>query len=1639
MNTKNTFDTGLLTWVRSEIDQALDQADQALCAYTDSVTHGAGDLSRIHDCRLRLHEVHGAVAMVGLDGITQLTEALEQLMDAVERMLRPAGETTIDLAHRSLRAIRQTFDALQAGKPLQALRLAPLYEAVQKARGIDTVSPTELFFPDTSLCLPACEQVSKQAGEALAADERRSRQKQARARFQKGLLVWLRAPQERTGLDEMREALLQIEASQETPATRTFWRVAAGVPTALTENPGLAESALKPWCTQIDQQLRRLIDGDVAADTRLLRESLYLIASSAAAHPLTEEIRTTYRLGDLIPDNANDALEETPQQQLHALLIAAENAWKAHCTGTASALTTFGARIGSAATLIETLGHTDTRRLAQAIVAAANWLGEDPARHSDTLAGEMATALLLADTALRNFAHLGSDFAQAVDTTVARLHRCIAGFAPADEESDPALATLSQEAQESLRAGQAGKALRNALTQIELVLDEVFRTPERRNDIATLETSLQQGARALTDFCHDAAALDAWQRCAADLRRLGAADAPAPDADFERIARGLALIGFFVDAREHDDIDFAEFARQFDAATPAAAPEAAPDTAASTTTDAEFIALFVEEARGELVTLADCLERLRRQAGDREALITLRRAFHTLKGSGRMVGLEDAGDAGWALEQTLNLWLGQERAVSPALLDLIEQARALFETMADALESQAGTPPDISALIAAAAALRQPPTDTAAPRPAAASRTILSGALLEIFRDEATGHVRTLRHELGVLERDETTATPAEMIRAAHTLAGISATVGFRQLNQLARALEYALLRRGPSAESASLEALGVLRQATDEIEQTLTAVIEQREISLSPDIVDALNALYPAVADSDAPAENDDAAIPAPAPAAEGSGKTKLATLVAALPQREDDIDPQLLPIFIDEAQELSQGIATQLRAWQDAPDDAEVVTALTRLLHTLKGSARMAGAMNLGEITHAIEARVIDTTSGGEISRDAIDDICNVFDDVQQILDRLQGGEIPDAGTPPPGTEDGTPDATPAVQEHEAGIGVPRATVRVRADLIDRLVNEAGELSIARTRIEGEMRGLKDSLLDLTDNVARLRRQLRDIEMQAETQMPAGQRLDDSADDSTPAGFDPLEFDRFTQFQEATRMLAESVNDVATVQQSLLKNLDNANAALAAQARLNRTLQNELMAVRMVPFGSLSDRLYRIVRQTSKELDKRVNLEIHGAQVELDRSVLDKMVAPLEHLLRNAVAHGLEAVGQRRAAGKPDIGEINLSLTQESNEVVLSLSDDGRGLDLPRIRARAVAAGLLAEDAVVSDDRLAEMIFTPGFSTAAEVSQIAGRGIGMDVVKNEVAHLGGRVDIATQAGKGTEFRLTLPLTLATTKALLVRVGNRRYAIPSAMIEQVLDLKEEALEDIGAAGQADWQGQAYPFQFLPRLLGDASALPERRRQYWVLLLRSGGRRSAVQVDELMGTREIVIKNVGPQLARVIGIEGATVLGGGEIVLIINPVALFVQFTQSPARGDAAQTPAAGPSGSMPAHRPTVMVVDDSLTVRKITGRMLAREGYQVLVARDGVDALEQLIDIVPDVLLVDIEMPRLDGFELTRQIRADERLHAVPIIMISSRTAEKHRRYAADIGVDHFLGKPFNEENLLKLVASFVTLANRS
>jgi chemosensory pili system protein ChpA (sensor histidine kinase/response regulator) len=722
------------------------------------------------------------------------------------------------------------------------------------------------------------------------------------------------------------------------------------------------------------------------------------------------------------------------------------------------------------------------------------------------------------------------------------------------------------------------------------------------------------------------------------------------------------------------------------------------------------------------------------------------------------------------------------------------------------------------------------------------------------------------------------------------------------------------------------------------------------------------------------------------------------------------------------------------------------------------------MAGAMGCGELLHSMEDRIDQAVRMKSVQSATIDGLETSYDRAAMLIEHLRNPDAappepeatemlatsPDVAVESPGAEERQPvahepaaaPAAPAAPHAPGAAGMapaapfvpaPQVHLRVRADLVDQLVNEAGEVAIARGRIEGELLALKGSLLELTENIIRLRKQLREVEIQAESQMQSQQALASERAQE----FDPLEFDRFTRFQEVARMMAESVNDVATVQQTLMRNLDQANAALAAQARLSRELSQRLMGVRMVPFESLAERLHRVVRQAAKDTGKRANLDIRHGQTEIDRSVLDKMAGPLEHMLRNSVAHGLEDTAVRLAAGKDEFGQITLSLAQEGNEIVVAIADDGAGLDFPRIRQRAVEHGLIAPDAQPDEATLAQLVLHAGFSTAKVVTTLAGRGVGMDVVKNETTSLGGRIEISSVTGRGATFRVYLPLTLAVTQAVLVTAGNRLYAIPSSMIEQATEHKPDGAEKIRSAGSTEWLGNRYPYHYLAALLGEQNAIPPQQRRHWILLVKGGAERVALEIDSLSGNQEVVVKAVGPQLARVPGIAGATVLGNGEVALIINPIALSARALARAAPAQAEAVPAQGeaveavvPVAVAPAAAAAaVMVVDDSLTVRKISGRLLARHGYHVLTAKDGVDALEQLTEVIPDVMLLDIEMPRMDGFELTRNIRGDARLKHIPIIMITSRTADKHRLHAQEIGVDHYLGKPYDEDTLLDCI----------
>lgn len=597
-----------------------------------------------------------------------------------------------------------------------------------------------------------------------------------------------------------------------------------------------------------------------------------------------------------------------------------------------------------------------------------------------------------------------------------------------------------------------------------------------------------------------------------------------------------------------------------------------------------------------------------------------------------------------------------------------------------------------------------------------------------------------------------------------------------------------------------------------------------------------------------------------------------------------------------------------------------------------------------------------------------------------------------------------------------------------RIDAALLEELLNAAGEISIYHSRLSQQVSSMQFNVEELEQTVVRLREQLRKLEIETEAQIMHGHQ-----DTLVARDFDPLEMDRYSNIQQLSRALAESANDMASLKDILQNQAAEAETLLVQQSRVSAELQDGLMRTRMVPFQRHVSRLTRLVRQVATESGKRAELAVEGASGELDRQVLDKMLPPFEHMVRNAVVHGIEPADDRQAAGKPPTGRITIRLHREGAEMVIDVADDGAGLNVDAIRRKAYEKELLQPDSEASDAEIMDLILTPGFSTASSVTQSAGRGVGMDVVANEIKKLGGSLQISSVEGQGTNFTVRLPFTLAITQALVVRTGDEVYALPLPTVEGVIRLSRADLEKHLSQSEPTYQygEESYRFRHLGMYLGgQAARLPDDDSFVPVILVRAGDHSAALLIDELVSSQEIVVKSLGPQLSSIRGISGATILGDGSIVLILDISTLV--------RGGAPvvelKTAAPAPTDE----RPVALVVDDSITVRRVMQRFLDRNGLRVVTAKDGLDAISVLRDTRPDVILLDIEMPRMDGYEFATHVRNDKRVSDVPIIMITSRAGDKHRARAIEIGVNDYLSKPYQEAQLIESITRLLAQAGK-
>jgi chemosensory pili system protein ChpA (sensor histidine kinase/response regulator) len=1787
----SNFDLGPLTWVKVEIDNALDAGAAALEAWNGQ------DTVPLREAATYLHQVSGALQIVDLQGVFQVNNAIEGLLADMQSKEELRDHESQQIVLRAIKSLRAYLDGLMAGGPNNELLLTPAYAEVQSRRGGEEPSPSDLFWPDLGAR-------QKRPNPELPMDDQSLTRaiRPVRMRFQKGLLHYLQNKDSASGLQLMAQSIREMEQLAPGSAQYTFWWAAGAVMDAILAGHLPPDVWLKRMLGRLDLQMRRLTEGSRQLADRLFRDLLYFLSQDGADSGRTAEARELFELDRYLvgksltmDEQEIEALRPQIAAWREAIKVAKEQ-WMRLCAGRQESLEPFKAAVKQAVDAISLLPDGQLASLVGTVRDAAGaTVSSAETAQNEALQLEMATALLLLQHAAENYFNLGRDFPDLAEIQARRLQAAVSGEGVLSAEPGVQLLDeIARQAQEKLLLAQVTREILSNLHQVEEVLDKFFRNQKERTQLPLVPGLLKQVQGAFNMLQLDVAA-ELVLVSLEHVSRLVESEQEAGLDELNWVAEAISTLGLYVEAlrngrddpaglrdllsppeqtgpaeisvekdleesaarlrqtssqlaegseqseirdeikrelsRIAQDADLVgdnslrgqagEAIRLLDEGASTEAIQAAVQTLSSGPVpppaqaapvpvavgneqeiDAELLQIYIEEAKEVLASISEHLAKLHGSALEHDAFVDIRRGFHTLKGSGRMVGLTDPAEVAWEVEQTLNLWLREERAVTKPVLDFIDLATTAFggwvaeleangtvSVQADALVSTARhlrgeaeplpavvpaatetipVPPEVepeSAVEVETAAIEiSEPEVTApelpAPEPDAVQvgQHVVPAALFAIFSEESAHRLDDLRAQLADMADPAGDQAWEGFARSAHTLAGIARTTGLAPLAEAAHAVEN-WVTAWPTAARPLSAALSVsVSSILDELAGQLQQISDYRWPDSLPDLTDRLAALLPepvAVAEEDSEAvsetetgigleaisapelvvEPEPAVMPeeamlsterssTPEPVAEVPDLTEPVEpmpepVVAepATPSPRDECDPQLLPIFLAEADELLPRLGESLRQWRTRPDDREVCQALQRTLHTLKGSARMAGAMTLGDNTHAMEARIVDWGEAAP-SPAFLDQLEHEYDSLAEQVDQLRPGTAP-AAAPQVIRAVATTSPTAAQQaEEDAGI---RQAFRAKANILDNLINEAGEVSIARSRIEAALNNYRQTAQELTANVERLRSQLRELEIQAETQVGARLSMMDESH------FDPLEFDRYTRLQELTRLMAESVNDVSTAQDNLLAGLSDAEYALLQQSRTTRNLQQELMHIRMVRLNSQSERLHRIVRQAAKELHRSARLHIEGGDIELDRTVLDKAMAPFEHLLRNAVAHGIEAPEVRQADGKPEYGDVRLEARQEGTEVVLTLSDDGGGIRLDKVRARAEALGWVKPGEDVERERLESFLFMPGFSTVESVTQVAGRGVGLDVVRSEIASVGGRVRVESEPGRGTRFTIRLPATLALSQVVLASAGDQVYAIPAGMVVLVKEMQDTDWHAAVTVGKMELDGQAYPLRSLAELTGQQPN-PVEGRYRTVLLLRSGDERVALRVDKLESSAEVVVKAIGPQLSRVPGVAGATVLADGRVSLILNPFALV---EQAPAIAMQVTQEAMAEERA-----PLVLVVDDSLTVRKITSRLLQREGYRMTTAKDGVEALEALQDELPAVMLLDIEMPRMDGFEVARHVRADRRTHGLPIIMITSRTADKHREHALELGVNDYMGKPYQEEELLAAIAKYVALS---
>ncbi len=1665
----------------------------------EAILEAAG---RLDDLRLTLHVLNLTGAAMLADEMTELCRLLGQRHVAK----REQGFSALMDAIVILPAY---LDRLQAGHHDLPLLLLPVINELRAAHSTTKLQEAALFTPPLDVELPELE-----AGTTEDADQESFSEfsQRVRQQYESALLNWLNDQESRDLLSPLQgvcETLLH--RLQRKDLKRTWW-IASEVLGGLLERRIRNDTHMRRLLARLHLNLKKLSeegeDAISTASTNALSQALlYRAAITKPGHAGLDLLRKRFRLNELMPD------QET--------LLKAKGSVSGKDRDMYQSL---GAAVGDELTLIKDAldlelrtGKVDANR--RELCREALLRLRDTLRMlALTTTAETVEALLPdfdASAAAENSEHETALLKLAEDVLMVEsevLEQIDTLGEPVGADDEPMLTELPRH--------EFRKITQHLLSEIVHSVHQFQDALKSRLDgerEANFTGPIMEVAGALELLGDEKTAALTKRLLQLSERLLGSVytDSALPPEQLEWLTDAVAALELYLaavrdqqDQQEHffrvlqKRLEWLEQGHEAPVQQTIPEPETAANSQAiaedepptvetpsetisseAVVIDPELLEVFLEEYEDVTETLQQQLPEWHSNLEDVKSLTEVRRCFHTLKGSGRMVGALELGDFCWEIEELLNsllearissfadaaLTVRLAQAALPALKQrLMNQPSGLTHEVIEAIgkhaESLANARPadwdELRGELPGFLAGMLPETR----RPEAKAEVPVEEDIDVAMRDELQENLRTVETLLDSVSLDRNTLASAEHVRAAHTIAGVLALKPQGQDVEVARALESALETqqdRNTPFNNEALWALGssfaFLQVRLEQLEGDADAQYPEDEESLLKQLADLKNWFetadpIPAVAvatPSEPPPESkleEDAGWDSPA--------VETVPAPSEEPARvEETLQDEITRIFLDEAREVLGRCDSLLNTWRDNLHTMPLVQNLQREIHTLKGGARMAGLEALGDLSHAME-ELLERTASHEIrpsiaSVTALEQGCDRLNLWVEQISRGQstepgealkifkqhieeissqpddGSSLPDIELPPvePKVFTDIPE-TEAQTTTKAEDTQSQQHIRVDSELLDNLIKSAGEINIFRARMERQIGGLRGNLGEFTETISRLREQFRKLEIETETQIRSRYRDAVSTGDEE---FDPLELDRFSSMQQLSRGLSESVADLLNLEELLEESARQADHLLGQQSRVSTELQEGLMQTRMVPFGSIAPRLRRLVRTAATETGKKARLKLlmAGGSDQLDRNVLEHITVPLEHMLRNAIAHGIEAPAERKLASKDPEGEIRITVEAEATEFVIQIEDDGAGINREAIRQRAIERGLIDGSAHPPPQQLFELILGSGFSTSATVTGLAGRGVGMDVVSSEVKQIGGSLEIQSEEGQGSRFTIRIPFTLAVMQAIGVTAGQQRYFIPLTSVAGVArvppaDYQAMLQEDRPTYSFAD---ESYPILELEPLLGEpARALGNDNIS--LLMIRAGDQRAAFRVPELLGHREVVIKPVGPQITSVSGILGGTVTGDGRVVVILDPGPIIRQALLHGVRPVIPERQV-----QHKPHRTLAMVVDDSITMRKVNSRVLEGQEIEAITAKDGQDAVEQMQHRVPDILLLDIEMPRMDGYQLAEYVRGDARLRHIPIIMITSRSGQKHRDRATEAGASAYLTKPYKETELIATV----------